>query len=432
MATTPSLSGFPEFLPKEQILLDEYKKFLVNRFEQYGFCPIETPAVERLETLTAKGGDHEIYALSRLADPNAMRDLGLRFDLTVPLARYVAQHQGDLVFPYRRYHIAPVWRGERPQKGRYRQFYQCDIDVIGRGTLSPLYDGEVVAIMGEILTTLWGPEITVHINHRKILEAWLNSVNSTDHPAAMRIIDKRGKVPLETLESELQAMGVKSGAFLALCETLEADPSLEARLALCRTLGADESMEELMRTLDVMNHMGFPMTTVCLDPLLARGLAYYTGTVYEITLNDAPHLGTVCAGGRYENLAENFSAQVFPGVGISLGLSRLFTALVERASEVSLGDILVTVQNPQGLPLYLQIASLLRAEGWRVETFLEEKPLKNQLSYANQKGFSWTVIANEDELNQGQVQLRHLPTGNQNQLSIQSLPSYLQIFQKGK
>jgi histidyl-tRNA synthetase len=419
------ISGFPEFLPSHQILFEQWKSLIGSHFQSYGFCPLETPVVERLETLLAKGDDHEIYGLYRLGEALEGRNfipldvhggLGLRFDLTVPLARYVAQHHGQLVFPFRRFHIAPVWRGERPQDGRYRQFYQCDIDVIGRGTLSHLYDSEVIAIMCKLLDSLQLGSYKVRLNHRGVLLSWCQQAGIQEAHAAIRLVDKKGKIPLETILEGLSALGAQTSSlsFIEQWAPCEQGVSVDALTALDWGPAYHEAIQELSQVYEALLLWGVPDSCLHLDPLLARGLSYYTGTTCEISLDNHPSLGAICSGGRYGHLAQSFSKHTFPGVGMSLGLSRVFSAFMDRASQkMTLAPVLITRQDPSQFAYYARIDQALRAKGAFVETYLGTESLGNQLKYAHKKGVDYVIVANAEEAGQSIFQIKTMSTGDQ-------------------
>lgn len=404
------ITGFPEYLPREQILFENFKASIAETFARYGFSPLETPAVERLSTLLAKGADHEIYELHRVG--GADTGLGLRFDLTVPLARYVAQHYGNLVFPFRRYHIAPVWRGERPQAGRYRQFYQCDIDIIGDGALSPLYDAEVAAIAIEILGMFPLGPFVMKINNRKVMLPWLEEAGVIDLAAALKLIDKKEKVPLDDIINGLVVLGF-SRKREEIEEILSPDKTTDEWLAFFRNnIRSTEGIDELESLVITLRALGVPEVHFRIDPSLVRGLDYYTGTVFEAVFIEYPDIGSVSGGGRYANLATMLSGRALPGVGLTIGISRLFPKLLARGLAEGKPDtparVLVTSQDRNAFSAYCKIAQRIRGSGINAELYLEDKSLKAQLNYARRKGFSVAIIANATELSEGVVVVRSL------------------------
>jgi histidyl-tRNA synthetase len=457
------ISGFQEFDAAEQSLFEKWKSIASDHFCLYGFCCLETPAVERIETLVCKGNDHEIYTLGRLGSQESTQ-LGLRFDLTVPMARHVVQRQGQIVFPYRRYQIAPVWRGERPQEGRYRQFYQCDVDIVGRGHLDLAYDGEVVAILDSLLGRLQIGQVLGdvrwRINHRGILQAWAQfaGLSVEQEAAAFRLIDKLGKVPVAEILGQLAELGASEKGLEVLNQwsSWASQPRPSAENALAGLADLDwgpllvTASEDLRRVLKTMVALGVDSDRLIFDPWLARGLGYYSGLVFEADLPDNPGLGSICAGGRYGHLAESLSAKsVFPGVGGSIGLSRLFSAYIKVAPpQTAMADALVVVwqedavadqssddqscqnatiklipslsrhQGPSSQDFSVQLASRLRASGLRTEVFWQAGDLGKALKYAASKGMVWVCFANSQEQSMGQVQVRTLKTGAQILVSV--------------
>lgn len=421
------ISGFPEFLPHEQLAFNRTVEIIRNKFELYGFSPIDTPAVEKTSTLLAKGSDHEIYGLYRLSGDESTnkKDLALRFDLTVPLARYVAQHHGRLTFPYRRYHIAPVWRGERPQAGRYRQFYQCDIDIIDEGELNLIHDGEVLTIMYEIFNSIGLQRFIIKINNRSILTSLIKNfcVDEDNVANVLRLIDKAEKMSKDQWKAELSAQGLKSNDIPFLMNLLSMSMSMSNKewLTYLKTLSRSSEfitgIEELTQVLENAYRFGVPDEYIQIDPSLARGLSYYTGTVYETKLLDYPELGSVCGGGRYGNLTQSFINKKFPGVGISIGISRLIPKLIEmglvKTDSQTPASILVTTQNRNLMTYYMDIAQRLRKAQIKTELYLPEKPLGTQMKYASKKGFKFVIIADEAERQTHHVIVRNLESGEQ-------------------
>ena len=452
------LSGFPEYLPTQQQQFEEWKKIIATHFEGFGFVALETPAVERLSTLLSKGEDHEIYVLTRYggkqdAEEALCNALGLRFDLTVPMARYVAQHSGSLVFPYRRYQVAPVWRGERPQGGRYRQFYQCDLDVVGQMKLSPLYNSEVVFVMHQLLerlsipTTL-GP-VLWRINHRGVLLAWVKYGGIQDVNAALRLIDKKGKVPFERILFELQQLGASSEACTILQDWTTLLQSWKDQVAVVRSLQPlldsecsqefSANLEAVISMMNTLELMGMPESSLQFDPLLARGLAYYSGITYEAVLAESPFIGSICGGGRYDHLTQTLSGKrttqpIFPGVGVSLGLSRLFSLVMANATPVSRGrEVLIVPEkhlaDSSVLSCLFSLSQKLREAGVGTEIYLEPHSLAQALKYAHRKSFSFAVLMEQtteggDPLDS--VQIKNMITGYQQKVALQEVVAYVQ------
>jgi histidyl-tRNA synthetase len=418
------ISGFPEWLPDEKLVEEHWLRLIRTEFERFGFTPIETPAIERKEVLAAKGVvEKEIYALSRLAagegeDPST--EMALHFDLTVPLARYVAQHFAKLAFPFRRYQIQKVWRGERPQAGRYREFYQCDIDVIGNGSLGLLADAELPCVIHAIFSQLGIGAFVIRINNRKVLQGLLESQGVTGDrvAAALRSIDALEKAGREKVVEELgREAGLPPGPAAELIDVLTQPPDLPALAAVDRGALYAEGLAELEQVADGLRAFGLPDHAWAVDLSIARGLDYYTGTVYETRLVDHPQIGSICSGGRYDDLAATFTKQRLPGVGISIGLTRLLARLFDaglvKPGAATPAAVLVTVMDRAYMTEYLAIAAELRRAGLNVELYTEPKRIGDQLKYADRKGFRYAVIAGEAEIAEGRAQVKTLATGEQ-------------------
>ncbi|MFZ4773536.1 MAG: histidine--tRNA ligase [Chlamydiia bacterium] len=431
-----SISGFPEMLPKDQIAFNQCLDLIRKQFESFGFSPLETPVVEKASTLLSKGNDSEIYGLCRLASEEmAKKELGLRFDLTIPLARYVAEHHGQLVFPYKRYHIAPVFRGERAQAGRYRQFIQCDIDIIGDESLALAYDAEVLAIVHKIFTAIGLSNYRIKINNRKILIGLIQSfgVDPDKIEATIRQIDKKEKIDQNEMERGLTEIGVEAKAIREILAFLEIKGTNREMLSYLDSLPKEGTFEEGLKELTEVLHLAeafhVPDHVFEIDPTLARGLNYYTGTIYETKWLDCLEIGTICAGGRYQNLAGTFTKKVLPGVGISIGVSRLIPKMIEKGliatDKETFARVLVTVQDRRFLSHYIAIAEKIRNRGIATEVYLQEKPLPNQMKYAVRKGFEVVVIANEAEIHAGQINYKVLSEQRQVESTVEELIEYL-------
>jgi histidyl-tRNA synthetase len=415
------LRGFDqEYLPHEQLQFNALVDLVRANFERYGFLPIETPSAERKEVLTSKGGvEKEIYALTRLAagddEDEAATKGALRFDLTVPLARYVAMHERELAFPFRRYQIQRVWRGETPQarKGRFREFYQCDIDIINRERLSILAEAEIPSVIYSVFREMAIGEFRIRINNRKVLKALLHKFEVADANAAavLRALDKIDKEPRAKIEDDLGRAGVARAH--ALCEVVFTKRSTKETLEALQNLSLEGSgVQELSEVAGAIRKFGVPDAAFAIDLSVVRGLDYYTGTIYETTLVQYPELGSICSGGRYDDLASYFTDTRLPGVGISIGLTRLFSKLREagllRAPARTPAQALVVTMDPRYLDRYLDMARALREAGINTEVYLEPAKLKNQLAYADRKGFRVAVIAGENEFGKDVVQLKDL------------------------
>ncbi|GCE21564.1 histidine--tRNA ligase [Dictyobacter kobayashii] len=396
------VSGFVEWLPEQRIVELQWLDEIRRTFESYGFCSIETPAVEEIEVLLAKGEtDKEIYIIKRLQGEGDKSDarLGLHYDLTVPLARYVAEHYNDLVFPFKRYQIQRVWRGERPQEGRYREFYQCDIDVINNNTIPLHFDAEMPAIVYEIFKRLGIESFQMHINNRKVLEGYFKGLGIEDTIPVIRIVDKLDKIGHGGVLTQLQEqVGMESELAercLAIGSICTPDLSFVERV---RALGVQsELLEQGLDELQfVMNELrNLPSGVILADLAIARGFDYYTGTVYEGKLAEFPALGTICSGGRYEDLTGSFISRKLPGVGISIGLTRLFAKLVAekkiQPGPKSPTQVLVIFPDDERRAEAVQTASILRERGLNVELYPTPIKQAQQLRYASRKGipYAW-------------------------------------------
>ena len=438
------LRGFDqEYLPQDQLQFNRLLDIIRRNFELYGFLPIETPSAERREVLTSKGGvEKEIYALTRLAeadDDEAATKGALRFDLTVPLARYVAMRERELAFPFRRYQIQRVWRGETPQarKGRFREFYQCDIDIIGRDKLSYLAEAEIPSVINSVFREMAIGEFRIRINNRKVLRGILQEFGVADDkaPAVLRTLDKTEKEDAARLRGDLEREGVAAaGKLLELITTRRTtDETLHALSSLKGEIGKT-GLEELRNIVAAIRQFGVPDTAFAVDLGVVRGLDYYTGTIYETTLVNAPELGSICSGGRYDDLASYFTDTRLPGVGISIGLTRLFSRLKEAGLLQPLprtpAEVLVTTMDPKYLDRYLSMARRLREAGINTEVYLEAARLGNQLTYADRKGFRIALIAGENEFAKDAVQVKNLAAKSARDVPLAELVQAVQTTLK--
>jgi histidyl-tRNA synthetase len=418
------LRGFDqEYLPQDQLQFNRLIDIIRRNFELYGFLPIETPSAERREVLTSKGGvEKEIYALTRLAeaeDDEAATKGALRFDLTVPLARYVAMRERELAFPFRRYQIQRVWRGETPQarKGRWREFYQCDIDVINRDKLSYLAEAEIPSVIHSVFREMAIGDFTIRINNRKVLKGLLQEFKVGDERAAavLRTLDKIEKEEGAKIREDLDRDGLSRAAADDLLGLVSTRRGTDETLAVLEGIRSSaQGLQELRQIVEAIRLFGVPDSAFAVDLGVVRGLDYYTGTIYETTLSAYPELGSICSGGRYDDLASYFTDTRLPGVGISIGLTRLFSKLKEAGLLKPLArtpaEVLVTTMDPRYLEKYLAIAAQLRAAGINTEVYLEPAKLGNQLTYADRKGFRIAIIAGENEFARNMVQIKNLST----------------------
>ena len=431
------LRGFDqEYLPQDQLQFNRLIDIARRNFERYGFLPIETPSAERREVLTSKGGvEKEIYALTRLAeadDDEAATKGALRFDLTVPLARYVAMRERELAFPFRRYQIQRVWRGETPQarKGRFREFYQCDIDIINRDRLSYLAEAEIPSVIYSVFREMAIGEFRIRINNRKVLRGLLQEfgVAQERSPQVLRILDKAEKEDGARLVEELEREGLARGAAGDLVGLVVKKRSTQETLAVLAPLkGCAQGLEELAQIAEAIGKFGVPDAAFAIDLGVVRGLDYYTGTIYETMLVQYPELGSICSGGRYDDLASYFTDTRLPGVGISIGLTRLFSKLKEagllQPLETTPAQVLVTTMDPRYLDRYLCVAQALRAAGVNTEVYLEQARLGHQLTYADRKGFRLAIIAGENEFGRDVVQIKNLTTKTPRDVPVSDIVS---------
>jgi len=420
------LRGFDqEYLPHEQLQFNHLVDVIRRNFELYGFLPIETPSAERREVLTSKGGvEKEIYALTRLAeadDDEAATKGALRFDLTVPLARYVAMRERELAFPFRRYQIQRVWRGETPQarKGRFREFYQCDIDIINREKLSYLAEAEIPSVVYSVFREMAIGEFRIRINNRKVLKGLLQEFRVPEDKSAevLRTLDKVEKEEAARIVEELVRAGLPNAPATRLYQLIAAKRDTRETLAELGEMRNElcvQGVEELRKVVEAMGQLGVPQAAFAVDLSVVRGLDYYTGTIYETRLVAHPDIGSICSGGRYDDLASYFTETRLPGVGISIGLTRLFSKLSEagllRPLARTPAEAIVVTMDGRYHANYLEIATRLRAAGINTEVYLEQAKLKNQLAYADRKGFRVAVIAGENEFAEAKVQIKNLTT----------------------
>lgn len=391
-----AISGFPEWLPQVRLVEQQWLDRIRAAYERYGFCSVETPSVEALEVLMSKGEtSQEVYTLSRLqADPGAANEarLGLHFDLTVPLARYVAQHFNELVFPFKRYQIQRVWRGERPQEGRFREFTQCDIDVINPEQVPLHFDAELPRIVHEVLTDLDVGRFTLGVNNRKVLQGFYEGLGITDPLGVIRIADKLDKIGADAVAKLLgDELGLTENQIKACLDLAQVrgGARVVGDIAGLGSGGAllDEGLNELEFVLSELADL--PEGSVVADLSIARGLDYYTGTVYEGKLLDAPGFGSICSGGRYDDLAGTFIRRHLPGIGMSIGLTRIFAKLVADGAitgdRLSPADVLVVIPSEDRRAEAMAVAGTLRSRGVKVETYHAADKLKKQLTYGSRK-----------------------------------------------
>ncbi len=415
-----TLKGFRDYLPTAMLARERLIETARQVYRSYGFSPIDTPALEYSEILLGKGGDESDKQLFRFTDQGD-RDVAMRFDLTVPFARFAAQHLNDIGTPFKRYHIAPVWRAEKPQRGRFREFIQCDFDTIG--TDSNASDIETLLVIHDLMLQIGFTNFTIRINHRQLLNGLLEVLGLADRSAAvLRALDKLGKIGRDGVLAEMTgavaATPEQAGRVLDFAE-LQGTPDeilnrVETDLA-GNQIGL-EGVGKLRELFRAAIQAGAAPDRIALDVSIARGLDYYTGTIYETFLGDLPQIGSVCSGGRYDNLAGLFTRQPLPGVGASLGLDRLLAAMEELglvAGASTPAPVLITLFDASRLGDYLRTGRELRAAGIATEVYPQFKPLKKQLQYADRKGFRIALIAGESEFASGAWQVKDLQSQQQ-------------------
>ena len=419
--TPRTLSGFMELLPADQLKMERLLGTLRRVYSLYGFTPLDTPAIESAEVLLAKGGGETEKQIYRFMKGDS--DLALRFDLTVPLAKYVAANYAKLQFPFRRFQIGKVWRGERAQRGRFREFYQADIDVIGDGKLDIMNEAEIPSIICRAFTELGLRDFTIRINNRKVLGGFFRMHGMSAPAEILRTIDKLEKIGAEkVLAILLEDCGLDESQAAAVLDFTGFTGTTAEKLAFLEGMcGRDELFDEGVRELrtvaEALPGLGVPPERFALDFTIARGLDYYTGTVYETTINSHPEIGSVCSGGRYDDLAEYYTDRKLPGAGISIGVTRLFYVLSEQGLlnpelEAAPADAIVLPMTEE-LGFAAETATLLRESGIRTQLYTEEKKFKQKLSYASKLGIPFAVIIGEDEAKSGLVSLKDMRRGEQ-------------------
>ncbi|WP_299342084.1 histidine--tRNA ligase [uncultured Pseudoxanthomonas sp.] len=441
--------GVMELLPREQIAFQRMLDTIRRNYERFGFLPVETPVFELSETLLTKSGgetERQVYFVQSTGalakEGEGLPELALRFDLTVPLARYVAEHEHELTFPFRRYQIQRVYRGERQQRGRFREFYQCDIDVIGKDALSVRFDAEILAVIHAVFSELGIGDFTIQLNNRKLMRGFFEAQGVTDgeqQALVLREVDKLDKRGADYVRETLTGEGFGMSAegvdrildFVAVRITGHADA-----LARLDALGQgsdtfNQGIAELREVLDLVKALGVPESAYCLNFSIARGLDYYTGTVYETQLDGYPQIGSICSGGRYEDLASHYTKSKLPGVGISIGLTRLFWQLREAGliagSDESSVQAMVALMDDGQLAGSLDIARRLRAAGINTEVQMESRKLAKQFQYASRAGIRFVVLAGEDELARGVVTVKDLLREQQFDVKREELASSLKV-----
>ena len=431
-----TLSGFMELLPQQQVMMERVMETMRSTYALYGFTPLDTPIIEASEVLLAKGGGETEKQIYRFTKGDS--DLSLRFDLTVPLAKYVSIHYSELAFPFRRYQIGKVYRGERAQRGRFREFYQADIDVIGDGKLDIANDAEMPAIIYQLFNRLGLKKFQIHVNNRKILGGFYAILDLTEQAGdIMRTVDKLPKIGQEKVSSLLtEELGIsqdKAGEILRFIAIQGSNQEVLSALEAYRGRNDlfDQGLEELTTVVKCLSAFGVPEENFAVDLTIARGLDYYTGTVYETFMLDHPEIGSICSGGRYDNLAEYYTDKLLPGVGISIGLTRLFYVLQEQKMlnqdlNTAPADLLLLPMTDD-LSHAIALATRFRQAGLRVQLYTEQRKFKAKMSYADKTGVPFVVFLGEDEIREGVVACKDMVSGEQTKLDFQGTLDRVQV-----
>ncbi len=422
-----TLPGFMELLPKDQVVFNRLVDIIKTNFEKYGFLPIDTPVLEKAEVLLAKGGgetEKQVYAFTK-----GTTDIAMRFDLTVPLARYTVEHFSDLNFPFKRYQIGKVYRGERAQKGRYREFYQCDIDIIGNGKISLVNDAECPAVIYSIFREFNFGKFTININNRKILNGFFKSLEVKSTEEVMRIIDKIDKIGVDNVKEELAKVGMSAENIDKLISFIEIDGTKEEIIEALKNLYCDnedfiQGVEELETVVKYMRAYGVEDDYFKINLKIARGLDYYTGTVYETFLDDHRELGSVSSGGRYDNLAGYYTTNLMPGVGMSIGLTRLFSKMQElgliKETKSEVSDIII-IPMEETVVESIEILSRLQKEGISATIYAESGKMGKKFKYADALDIKYALVIGENEIKSNVYGLKNMDTGEQEDLSLEEI-----------
>ncbi len=424
-----TLSGFMELLPNEQVLFNQMQDKIRASYEKFGFLPIDTPVIEASEVLLAKAGgetEKQLYNFTK-GDSN----LTLRFDLTVPLAKYVAEYYNEITFPFRRYQIGKVYRGERAQRGRFREFYQCDIDIIGDGKLNIINDAEIPAVMYETFKSLGLENFSIHINNRKILNGLFEAADVKEKSVdIMRTIDKIEKIGKETVIAIFKDdYKMTENSINKIVEFIEISGTTDEKIEKLQSLNIDNELylkgvEELKEVVKHIRLFNVPEDAFEIDLSIARGLDYYTGTVYETFLNDYKSIGSICSGGRYNDLAGYYTDKELPGVGMSIGLTRLFFILNDigliKTDKKSISDVLI-ISMVEDLSKSIEVANQLRASNINTEIYFDDKKIKAKFKYADKLKIPYVIVIGEDEIKSGLLTIKDMNEGTQEQMSIEKV-----------
>ncbi|HET6586450.1 MAG TPA: histidine--tRNA ligase [Oleiagrimonas sp.] len=442
-----TMPGTLELLPLEQVGFQRMLDTIRRNYERFGFLPIETPAIEFADVLLTKTGgetERQVYFVQSTGalEKEGRPELALRFDLTVPLARYVAEHERELAFPFRRYQMQRVYRGERAQRGRFREFYQCDIDVIGKDSLSIRYDAEIPAVIHAVFSELAIGPFTIQMNHRKLMRGFFENLGIADGEQQMlvlREVDKLDKRGADYVRGTLtgEAFGLSTDVAQKILDFVEVrSTSLADALDKLDALGSgsetfEQGRAELKEVLQLIHALGVPESAFALNLSIARGLDYYTGMVYETTLDEHPEIGSICSGGRYDNLASQYTKSKLPGVGISIGITRLYWQLREAGLMAAAGgstvQAMVALMDDEHLPACLALAGELRAAGMATEVALEGGKLGKQFKYADRAGIRFVLVQGESELANGTVTVKDMRRNAQFEVARDELAKTLRV-----
>ncbi len=433
MSKARTLPGFMELLPQEQLIMSQMTETIRQTYELFGFTPLDTPVLEASEVLLSKSGgetEKQIYAFKK-----GDNELAMRFDLTVPLAKYVALYNNDLSFPFKRYQIGKVYRGERPQKGRFREFYQCDIDIIDRDELNIVYDAEILAVIYNVFRRLNLSNFTIVINNRKLLSGFMESLNIAEKTTdVLRIVDKIKKISEADFMACLEDLQLDKNVIAKILDFIRIKGSNTEILRALKALPIDndnyrQGLEELETVVDKARKFGMPEENLKIDLSITRGLDYYTGTGYETFFNDHPEFGSVCSGGRYDNLSSVFMDKKFPGVGISIGLTRLFDQLrshqMIECGALTPNRALIILQDSSFIDAAIGLCADLRGAGINCDIFHKDVKFKAKMNYANKIGVPFVIIIGEDEVKNGKYTVKNMSSGEQQQLASEDLIAWV-------
>ena len=426
MIQPSTLPGMMELLPEDQLVFDTIKRKIEDVFIKNAFFSIDTPAIEKLDVLLSKGGGETSKQVFRI--DNSKKNQGLRFDLTVPLAKYVSMYMQDLAFPFRRYQIAKVYRGERNQKGSYKEFYQCDIDIIGNEKLSLYNDAEIVKCMYEALKSIDVPEFEFQFNNRKILNGYFSYLGIDDFESCLRVIDKLDKIGIDNVKEELSKINLDASKIDTLLKFLEIDGTNQEIIEKLESLNIDNELftcgvNELKFVYQDILSLGVNPENIKINLSITRGLDYYTGSVFETFFKDYPEIGSICSGGRYDSLANNFTKSKLPGVGMSIGLTRLFYQLQElnlvKGKQTNFDCIIIPMKGYEKNAVKLM--NDLRNSSVKCMIYLEDDKLKQKFNYADKLSVKYVIIIGQDEVEQNKFTLRNMENGNQELLELNEI-----------